>query len=70
VTNFIPPLFSHEDYRKSSFSSGDDPQCVEVARGYGWAGLRDSKTPTRGRLAVPVARLDALITGIKSGNFC
>lgn len=40
-------------WRKSSYSeSGSQSQCVEVGVAAGRVGVRDSKTPERGHLAV------------------
>ncbi|MFE5024826.1 DUF397 domain-containing protein [Streptomyces sp. NPDC056656] len=41
------------EWRKSSFSSnGSDPDCVEVARGFGAVHVRDSKNTQGPRFAV------------------
>lgn len=49
---------------KSSFS-GSDANCVEVARIGSSAGLRDSKAPHAGSLAVPAASFAILLSVTK-----
>lgn len=54
------------DWRKSSRSGGfDNSDCVEVARLAGRIGLRDSKNPAAGHLALEPARFAALVQRIK-----
>jgi hypothetical protein len=40
-------------WRKSSYSNGNNGNCVEVALDSELVGVRDSKAPTSGELAVP-----------------
>ncbi|MCU1683655.1 MAG: hypothetical protein JWQ81_4394 [Amycolatopsis sp.] len=40
-------------WRKSSYSNGDNGDCVEVATAPGAAAVRDSKSPASGHLTVP-----------------
>jgi len=47
-------------FKKSSFSGGDNGDCVELA----WAGaVRDSKNPEAGTLRVPLA---GLVSAVKA----
>lgn len=67
MNDSIRPAFDRRDYRKSSFSSGEDPQCVEVALRDNWAGLRDSKSASDVGLVVPAAEFDRLVASLRSG---
>ncbi|OXM71704.1 DUF397 domain-containing protein [Amycolatopsis vastitatis] len=40
-------------WRKSSYSGGNNGNCVEVALNTELVGVRDSKAPASGELAVP-----------------
>ncbi|MEV4051432.1 DUF397 domain-containing protein [Amycolatopsis sp. NPDC049688] len=40
-------------WRKSSYSGGNNGNCVEVALNTELVGVRDSKAPTSGELALP-----------------
>ena len=42
-------------WRKSSYSDGNNGECVEVALNSELVGVRDSKAPASGELAVPAA---------------
>ncbi|RAY12877.1 DUF397 domain-containing protein [Actinomadura craniellae] len=55
-------------WRKSSRSSGQGGQCVEVAALTSAVGIRDSKNPTLGHLTMRTEDFDALITRIKRGE--
>jgi hypothetical protein len=49
-------------WRKSSFSGGDNGDCIELA----WAGaVRDSKNPNGGRIEIP---LGGLLAAVKAGS--
>ncbi len=49
---------SHIPWRKSSFSASD-ANCVEVAFG---VGVRDSKNPAAGHLALPAGACESLLS--------
>lgn len=55
-------------WRKSSFSSSGN--CVEVGTTAAGrcAGLRDSKSPERGQLAITPTTLGALLADVKAGK--
>jgi len=58
-----------EQWRKSSHSGGtSDEACVEVAGLSGVVGIRDSKDPDGGRLAVSGAEFGVLVEAIKRGR--
>ena len=52
-------------WRKSSYS-GNDSDCVEVAFGPTVVGVRDSKKPEAGRLAVDATAFRAFVNRIKA----
>ena len=57
-------------WRKASKSSNGGAECVEVgttAAGHA-AGIRDSKSPERGHLAVTPTTLGALLARVKRGE--
>ena len=57
-------------WRKSSKSENGGANCVEVgttAAGHA-AGIRDSKSPERGHLAVTPAMLGALLASVRAGD--
>jgi Domain of unknown function (DUF397) len=55
-------------WRKSSRSGNTGGDCVEVARLNAAIGLRDSKNPGVGHLAVPADAFVALLAHIKRGE--
>jgi hypothetical protein len=55
------------EWRKSSRSTGvNDEACVELARFAGAVGVRDSKHPERGHLALRPGQLSALMERIRN----
>ncbi|MEU7744597.1 DUF397 domain-containing protein [Nonomuraea sp. NPDC049158] len=57
-------------WRKSSRSSGNGGQCVEVAMNLpGVVGVRDSKDPEGPKLIFTPGEWRAFIGGLKSGDF-
>jgi len=54
-------------WQKSSFSGGEGPNCVEVARRGGGVLIRESEDPGA-VLAVTRASLAAFIAGVKAGG--
>lgn len=55
---------SHALWRKSSYSAGD-LNCVEVAMGPHVVGLRDSKNPEAGHIAVKAATFRSFVNHLK-----
>ncbi len=55
-------------WRKSS-RSANSGQCVEVARGTGWAAIRDSKEPSGAPLVLAPSVLAAFTSRVKDGRF-
>jgi Domain of unknown function (DUF397) len=55
------------NWRKARASSAQNG-CVEVAVATGFTGIRDSKSPERGHLAVTPVTLGALLADIKAGK--
>jgi hypothetical protein len=57
-------------WRKSSYSSGNGGQCVEVTTGLpGAVAVRDSKDVAGPHLEVTAQAWSAFVTGIKEGEF-
>jgi hypothetical protein len=55
-------------WRKSGHSGDNGGNCVELARLPGVIGIRDSKNPAAGHLAVTTADLGAIFGRIKAGE--
>ncbi|MGW8995351.1 DUF397 domain-containing protein [Streptomyces zhihengii] len=54
---------------KSSFSGGDQGECLEVARGHSArVPVRDSKRPTGPALVFPAAGWAAFVTAVRGGG--
>ena len=59
---------SHADWRKSTFSSSNGGQCVEVARNLpGVVAVRDSKDPHGPALAFTPAEWRSFAAAVKTG---
>jgi len=57
------------DWHKSSYSSSNGGNCVEVAINVpGAVAVRDSKDPDGGALVVPPAAWRVLVAGIRNGQ--
>jgi hypothetical protein len=57
-------------WRRSTYSSSNGGQCVEVARNLaGVVAVRDSKDPDGGALVLAPEAFSALTEGIRSGAF-
>ncbi|MEV5408181.1 DUF397 domain-containing protein [Thermopolyspora sp. NPDC052614] len=56
-------------WRKSSRSSGNGGQCVEVAHLPGVVALRDSKNPDGPKLLITPGEWRAFVSGLKAGCF-
>ena len=56
-------------WRKSSHSSGNGEDCVEVAGASGVVAVRDSKDPARGILRVPASEWHCFLGGVDVGEF-
>ncbi|GGP37073.1 DUF397 domain-containing protein [Saccharothrix coeruleofusca] len=48
------------EWRTSSYSGGQG-QCVQIARGGGWAAIRDSKNPSGGALILTSDQLSTFL---------
>jgi hypothetical protein len=55
-------------WRKSSHSTANGGNCVEVARVTGSIAARDSKNPEGGHLTFTMEAFGALLTDIKAGR--
>jgi hypothetical protein len=63
------PNLSHAVWRKSSWSGGDNGNCVEVASNLpGVTAVRDSKNPTGPALVFAPAAFGAFIDTVKAGQ--
>ncbi|MGW0672567.1 DUF397 domain-containing protein [Streptomyces sp. NPDC002746] len=74
TNNLTPPELRGAVWRKSSYSGGNEGQCVEVAdltaaSSTGQQGVRDSKNPEGPALLIPAATFTAFMTGLKAGAF-
>lgn len=54
-----------ERWRKSSYSSNNGGDCVEVADGFVGVPVRDSKDPSIGGLVIGRASWSALVTALR-----
>ena len=59
-----------QTWRKSSYSGGDNGDCVEVADGVpGVVPVRDSKDPQGPALLIPAEAWTAFVGAVKAGHF-
>lgn len=58
-------MSTNQTWRKSSRSSAEN-SCVELSVGPAGAGIRDSKNPAAGTLALPAAEWSAFLAAIKT----
>lgn len=56
------------EWQKSSFSGGDGPNCLELARGDGKILIRESEDPGA-VITTDAARFAAFLRGVRSGEF-
>jgi hypothetical protein len=56
-------------WRKSTYSSGEGGECIEVADGLPVVPVRDSKDPEGPALVFPPAAWTAFITAVKASSF-
>jgi hypothetical protein len=63
------PDFGQANWRKSSHSSTQTDQCVEVTSVAGWIGVRDSKNPDGSRLGFNRSGWRTFIDGVKANAF-
>ncbi len=61
--------FSDKDFRKSSFSQGYYPYCVEVAAKESVVAVRDSKNPRKSTVRFTKKEWEMFIKGVKAGEF-
>ena len=59
---------SRATWRKSSYSSTNGGQCIEVAALPGWIGVRDSKNPDGPKLVFGAAEWRAFARSITAGE--
>ncbi|WP_236726412.1 DUF397 domain-containing protein [Streptomyces sp. NBRC 110465] len=72
TNNLTPPELRGAVWRKSSYSGGNEGQCVEVADltaapSARQRGVRDSKNPEGPALLVRAATFTAFMAGLKAG---
>ncbi|MBB4934989.1 hypothetical protein F4561_005883 [Lipingzhangella halophila] len=53
-------------WRKSSYSGGNNPNCVEVRERSTETDIRDSQNPHHGHLTIPTHEWQALLTDVKN----
>jgi hypothetical protein len=60
-------MFDTVQWRKSSYSGQEGTDCVELAGSPTQVGVRDSKRPEAGHLALSQVAFRELVVGVKSG---
>ncbi|WP_327190439.1 DUF397 domain-containing protein [Streptomyces xinghaiensis] len=69
MTTTVPRDLSSLTWRKSSHSSGNGGECLEVADGVAdTVPVRDSKDPQGPALTFPATAWTAFVTGIRTGR--
>ncbi|MGW5354075.1 DUF397 domain-containing protein [Streptomyces sp. NPDC004031] len=67
---YIPDASALTTWRKSSYSGGDNGDCVEVADGVlGVVPIRDSKDPQGPALVFPAEAWASFVADVKAGRF-
>ncbi|WP_371501129.1 Scr1 family TA system antitoxin-like transcriptional regulator [Kitasatospora sp. NBC_00374] len=67
--NSVPNLDA-ASWRKSTYSTGDGGNCIEVADGFeGLMPVRDSKDPDGPKLVFPAAAWRSFLAGVRAGDF-
>ncbi|POM24053.1 hypothetical protein BTM25_26800 [Actinomadura rubteroloni] len=61
------PDLSAAAWRKSTRSTGQGGECVELAQAARVVGVRDSKAPEAGHLALPIESATAFLDRVKTG---
>ncbi|MGF1430155.1 Scr1 family TA system antitoxin-like transcriptional regulator [Kitasatospora sp. LaBMicrA B282] len=67
LTNKMQPT-AHQTWRKSSYSSGDEGQCIEIADGLPTIPVRDSKDPHGPALSFPAPAWASFVTALRTGE--
>ncbi|WP_433362391.1 DUF397 domain-containing protein [Streptosporangium sp. CA-115845] len=61
---------SGAEWRKSTFSQGDNNNCVEIARNLpGIVAIRDSKAPDKLSLIFTSSEWPAFVSSVRNGEF-
>ncbi|MBE1532460.1 DUF397 domain-containing protein [Actinomadura algeriensis] len=61
------PSFAHVQWRKSTYSLGQNDQCVEVAAVQGVVGVRDSKDPSGPKVILRSSAFRRLVADVRDG---
>ncbi|MGW4230085.1 DUF397 domain-containing protein [Streptomyces sp. NPDC004980] len=56
-------------WHKSSYSGGDQGECLEVARGYDTVPVRDSKVAHGPAMIASATSWSAFVTAVRNGRF-
>ncbi|MEU0377007.1 DUF397 domain-containing protein [Streptomyces cyaneofuscatus] len=64
----VPDASTLTGWFKSSYSGGDQGECLEVARGYATVPVRDSKTPVGPALAFSPQGWTQFVSAVKDGE--
>ncbi|MFR9676899.1 DUF397 domain-containing protein [Streptomyces sp. TR02-1] len=66
MTHPTPEQLDSAAWIKSSYSGGGGNECVEIAHGDTWIGVRDSKNPAGPALVLSPTTFTALLTTIRT----